>query len=69
MSKQYVIYDINSFVADWGGYMGLILGFRKFLDLGTSQSGNHWNMEILTSHFLSLGTKENIKGASHRAKI
>ena len=26
--KQYVIYDFNSFVADWGGYMGLVLGFR-----------------------------------------
>ena len=27
--KQYVIYDFNSFVADWGGYMGLVLGFRE----------------------------------------
>ena len=24
--KQYVIYDVNSFVADVGGYMGLLLG-------------------------------------------
>ena len=29
LSKQYVIYDFNSFVADWGGYMGLVLGFRE----------------------------------------
>ena len=32
MRKQYIIYDIDSFIADWGGYMGLILGFREFLD-------------------------------------
>ena len=25
--EQYVIYDINSFIADVGGYMGLLLGF------------------------------------------
>ena len=25
--KQYVIYDSNSFIADVGGFMGLLLGF------------------------------------------
>ena len=25
--KQYVIYDFNSFIADVGGFMGLLLGF------------------------------------------
>ena len=25
--KQYVVYDINSFIADVGGFMGLLLGF------------------------------------------
>ena len=30
--KQYVIYDFNSFMADWGGYMGLVLGYREILD-------------------------------------
>ena len=25
--EQYVIYDFNSFMADWGGYMGLALGY------------------------------------------
>ena len=25
--KQYVIYDNNSFIADVGGFMGLLLGF------------------------------------------
>ena len=30
--KQYVIYDFNSFMADSGGYMGLILGIREFHD-------------------------------------
>ena len=24
---QYVIYDFDSFMADWGGYMGLVLGY------------------------------------------
>ena len=24
---QYVIYDFDSFMADWGGFMGLILGY------------------------------------------
>ena len=28
---QYVIYDFNSFMADWGGYMGLVLGYREKL--------------------------------------
>ena len=32
LSMQYVIYDFNSFVADCGGYMGLVLGIREFLD-------------------------------------
>ena len=26
--KHYVIYDFNSFIADVGGYMGLLLGFN-----------------------------------------
>ena len=26
--EQYVIYDLNSFIADVGGFMGLLLGFR-----------------------------------------
>ena len=30
--EQYVIYDFNSFVADTGGYMGLILG-TSFLSM------------------------------------
>ena len=25
-SKEYFIYDINSFIADFGGYLGLLLG-------------------------------------------
>ena len=25
--KQYVVYDFNSFIADVGGFMGLLLGF------------------------------------------
>ena len=29
--QQYVIYDFNSFMADWGGYMGLVLGYREKL--------------------------------------
>ena len=32
LPKQYVIYDFNSFMADWGGYMGLVLGYRYILD-------------------------------------
>ena len=28
--KQYVIYDNNSFIADVGGFMGLLLGFSLF---------------------------------------
>ena len=28
LPKQYVIYDFNSFMVDWGGYMGLVLGYR-----------------------------------------
>ena len=30
--EQYVIYDFNSFVADTGGYMGLVLG-TSFLSI------------------------------------
>ena len=32
LPKQYVIYDFNSFMADWGGYMGLVLGYREIID-------------------------------------
>ena len=32
LPKQYVIYDFNSFMADWGGYMGLVLGYREIHD-------------------------------------
>ena len=31
-SPQYVIYDFNGFVADVGGYMGLVLGIRELHD-------------------------------------
>ena len=30
LPQQYVIYDFNTFMADWGGYMGLALGYREF---------------------------------------
>ena len=32
LPQQYVIYDFNSFMADWGGYMGLVLGYREIHD-------------------------------------
>ena len=33
LPKQYVIYDFNTFMADWGGYMGLALGYRELRNL------------------------------------
>ena len=46
LAEQYVIYDFNSFVADWGGYMGLVLGFDSAawclgLALSVSVGGNN----------------------------
>ena len=39
---QYVIYDFDSFMADWGGYMGLVLGYRNI----NSLTPNAWIVEL-----------------------
>ncbi len=41
VKKQYVIYDGNSFFADVGGYLGLILGHSL---LGIYQNGLTWTL-------------------------
>ena len=42
--EQYVIYDISSFIADVGGYMGLLLGY--------SLSSLYADMESVLQKFL-----------------
>ena len=42
LQEEYIVYDINDFIADVGGYMGLLLGY-SVLSMGNK------SMEWLTS--------------------
>ncbi len=43
VKEQYVIYDANAFVADVGGYLGLLLGHSM---LSVVRQGVKWGLSV-----------------------